>query len=139
MWRPHDGAQTQFLSRGEFEVLYGGAAGPGKTDCLIAAATRYIEHQDYKGLILRRTFPQLQEIIDRCFQRYPELGGVYRSTEHRWYFPSGATISLGHMQHENDMYNYQGKEFQFIGTDELTHFTEKQYLYMFSRCRSVNR
>lgn len=138
MWLPHAGAQEDFCSRNEFESLYGGAAGPGKTDCLIALATRYVAFPDYKGLILRRTYPQLQEIIDRCFKRYPSLGGVLRSTEHRWYFPSGATINLGHMQHENDKYNYQGKEFQFIGFDELTQFTETQYTYLLSRARTTN-
>lgn len=137
-WAPHEGPQTEFLSRGEFEALYGGQAGPGKTDCLVAAPTRFIEYSDYKAILLRRTFPQLQEIIDRCFKRYPDIGGVYRSTEHRWYFPSGATIALGHMQHANDKYNYQGKEFNFVGFDELTQFTEDQYLYLFSRARSSN-
>lgn len=138
MWIPHDGGQEDFCSRGEFEALYGGQAGPGKTDCLIALATRHVDKKDYKGIILRRTFPQLQEIIDRCYLRYPDFGAVYRSTEHRWYFPSGAIIALGHMQHESDMYNYQGKEFQFVGFDELTQFTQSQYLYLFSRVRSTN-
>lgn len=138
MWKPHPGPQTEFLERPEFEVLFGGAAGPGKTDCLIAEATRYVQYPDYKGIIFRRTFPQLGEIIDRCFQHYPSLGGTYRSTEHRWYFPGGASILLGHMQHENDKYQYQGKEFQFIGFDELTQFSETQYTYLHSRARSTN-
>lgn len=138
MWSPHAGPQRNFCERGEFEVLFGGAAGPGKTDCLVAEATRHIKYSGYRGLLLRRTFPQLQEIIDRCFAKYPGLGGVYRATEHRWYFPTGATIQLGHMQHENDKYNYQGKEFQFIGPDEVTQFSETQYLYLFSRCRSTD-
>lgn len=138
MWIPHAGGQEEFCSRGEFEGLYGGRAGPGKTDCLIALATRHVAHPEYKGILFRRTFPQLQEIIDRCWQRYPSLGGVYRSTEHRWYFPSGATIALSHMQHENDMYNHQGKEYQFAGFDELTQFLLTQYLYIFSRIRSTN-
>jgi hypothetical protein len=138
MWKPHPGAQTEFCARGEFEALFGGAAGPGKTDCIIALATRYIERPNYKGLLLRRTFPQLQEIIDRCFQRYPEMGGVYRSTEHRWYFPSGATIKLGHMQHATDKYNYQGQDYHFIGWDELTQFLEEQYTYLLSRLRTTD-
>lgn len=139
MWIPHAGPQENFCATGEFEALYGGAAGGGKTDCLIALALRHIHNPIYHGLILRRTFPQLQEVVDRCFNIYPHLGGVYRSTEHRWYFPSGAKITLGHMQHENDKYNYQGKEFHFIGWDELTQFTETQYLYLFSRCRSKDK
>lgn len=138
MWVPHQGAQEEFCSRGEFEALYGGAAGPGKTDCIIALATRYIEFPDYAGILFRRTFPQLQEIIDRCWKRYPSFGGIYRSTEHRWYFPSGATIALSHMQHEDDKYNHQGKEYHFVGFDELTQFTETQYTYLFSRARTTD-
>jgi hypothetical protein len=135
---PHEGAQTEFLSRGEFEVLFGGAAGPGKTDCLVAGMLRDIENPRYKGLLLRRTFPQLQEIIDRCWRLYPALGGVFRATEKRWAFPSGATIDLGHMQHEQDRHNYQGKEYVRIGFDELTQFMESQYTYLFSRARSTD-
>lgn len=137
-WRPHPGKQEEYCSRGEFEALFGGAAGGGKSDALVALATRFVGHPQFRGLLLRRTFPQLQEIIDRCWQQYPDLGGVYRSTEHRWYFPSGAMINLGHMQHEDDKYNYQGKQFHFIGFDELTQFTESQYLYLFSRARGVD-
>jgi hypothetical protein len=136
-WQPHEGAQNEFCSRGEFEVLFGGAAGPGKSECLIMEATRYIDHPRYRALLLRRTFPQLQEIIDRCYRYYPKIDGVYRSTEHRWYFPSGATIQLGHMQHEPDKYNYQGREYHFVGFDEVTQFFESQYLYLFSRVRTT--
>ncbi len=137
-WRPHPGPQWEYFTRSEYEVLLGGSAGPGKTDCLIWDAVRSISRPRYHGLLLRRTFPNLQEVIDRCWEYYPKCGGTYRSTEHRWYFPSGAKITLGHMQHEDDKYNYQGKEFSFIGWDELTQFTETQYLYLMSRCRSTD-
>jgi hypothetical protein len=139
LWKPHPGPQTEFCSRGEFEVLYGGAAGPGKTDCLIIEATRFVHNTNYRALLIRRTFPQLQEIIDRCREYYPTLGGVYRATEHRWYFPSGSFIRLGHMQHETDKYDYQGHEYQYIGFDEATQFSGDQYLYLFSRCRSTDQ
>lgn len=137
-WRPFPGAQEEFLRRGEFEVLFGGAAGPGKTDCLVAAMTRGVDNQTYHGLIIRRTFPQLQEIIDRCHKIYPYMGATYRATDKRWVFPSGSIIDLGHMQHENDKYNYQGKEYHRIGVDELTQFTETQYTYLFSRLRTTD-
>jgi len=136
-WKPFPGAQEEFLRRREFEVLFGGAAGPGKTDCLVAGMARDVAHPKYRGLILRRTFPQLQEIMDRCHNLYPLMGGNWKATEKRWTFPSGATIDLGHMQHENDKYNYQGKEYVRIGFDELTHFTETQYTYLFSRARTT--
>lgn len=137
-WIPHEGQQTEFLSRPEFEVLFGGAAGPGKTDCLVAGMLRDVENPRYHGLLIRRTFPQLQEIIDRTWRLYPVLGGVFRATEKRWQFPSGAMIDLGHMQHEDDKYNYQGKEYVRVGFDELTQFTESQYTYLFSRARSTD-
>ena len=129
-WVPHEGPQEEFCSRGEFEVLMGGAAGPGKTDCLITLALRHVDKPNYRGLILRRTFPRLEEIIDRCHQLYPKLGAYWKATERRWYFPSGAFVKLGHMQHEDDKRDYQGKEYQFIGWDELTEFTETQYSFV---------
>ena len=139
-WTPHEGKQDEFCSVGVFEALMGGAAGGGKTDCLVALALRQANHPRYKGLILRRTFPRLQEVIDRCWELYPSIGGIYRATQHRWFFPSGATILLGHMQHEDDMYDYQGKQYHFIGWDELTQFTKKQYEYLvLSRIRTVDQ
>jgi hypothetical protein len=137
-WIPHPGAQTEFLSRSEFEVLYGGQAGPGKTDCLVAGITRDIQHPRYRGLLCRRTYPQLQEIIDRCWRLYPQMGGAFRATEKRWHFPSGSCIALGHMQHEQDKHNYQGSEYHKIGIDELTQFSESQYTYLFSRLRTTD-
>jgi hypothetical protein len=138
IWQPHLGPQEDFCSRGEFEVLYGGSAGPGKTDCIIMEATRYVWHPQYKAIILRRTFPQLQEIIDRTRNWYPLIddGADYKSSEHRWYWPSGAFIQLGHMQFEADKYNYQGKEYHYAAFDELTQFSQGQYLYIHSRVRT---
>ena len=140
IWIPHDGAQEEFCEAGEFEVLYGGAAGPGKTDCLISQATRHIDKKNYRGLILRRTYPRLEEIVDRCHDKYPPLGGVWREGKSRWTFPSGGSVKLGHMQHEEDKRNYQGKEFQFIGWDELTEFTATQYSFVVnSRTRTSDK
>ena len=93
----------EFCQRGEFEVLYGGAAGGGKSDALIMEALRDVGHEKYHGLILRRTFPQLQEIIDRTWEWYPKIGGQYRANKSRWEWPNGAKITLGHMQHEKDI------------------------------------
>lgn len=138
-WRAHSGPQKEFCRRGEFEVLFGGAAGPGKTDCLIMEAARLaIRKANYRGIIFRRTFPQLQEIIDRCWQWYPQLGATYRATEHRWHFPIGAKVKLDHMQYDSDKYNHQGKEYHFVGFDELTQFLETQYLYLISRVRTTD-
>lgn len=136
-WSPYPNSQWEFCSRSEFEVLYGGSAGPGKTDCLVNLATGNVEHPEYKALLLRRTFPTLIEISDRCWDIYPRFGAYYRATDHRWVFPSGAIIELGHMQHEDDKRRYHGRGFQWVGFDELTEFTLSQYLYIFSRLRSA--
>ena len=137
-WSPHLGPQTEFLARNEYEVLGGGSVGGGKSDCLIAALLRDVENPRYHGLIIRRTFPQLGEIIDRCHSLYPLIGGQYLSGPKRWTFPSGAIIDLGHMQHEDSKYNYLGREFHRIGIDELCQFSETQYLYLFSRLRTTD-
>ena len=68
------------------------------------------------------------------------LGGTqahFNSMEHIWTFPSGATLTFGNLEHEQDKYRYQSAEFQFIGFDELTQFTESQYRYLFSRLRRL--
>ena len=145
-WKPHPGFQAEFCSAGEYEVLGGGAAGPGKTDCLVALAARHIDKPGYRAILFRRTFPQLTEIMDRAWAIYPGLGGEFRATEKRWYFPAGGVdraqrpfVALGHMQHEADKHDHQGKEYQFAGFDELTQFVESQYLYIAgSRVRSTN-
>src|SRR4029077_3634506 len=54
-----------------------------------------------------------------------------------WTFPSGATLAFGYLENENDKYQYQGAEYQFVGFDELSQFTESQYLYLFSRLRRL--
>ncbi len=137
-WVPFPGGQTEFLSRGEFEVLYGGQAGPGKTDCLVTGLTRDVENPNYRGLLVRRTYKQLEEVMDRCWKHYPTLGASFKVDDKRWYFPSGAFIRLGHVQHETDKYDYQGKEFHRIGVDELTQFTETIYTYLISRLRTTD-
>ena len=126
-----------FCKAGTFECFFGGAKSPGKTDCLIMEAARFYHVPKYHAVILRRTFPRLQEIIDRCWTWYPKIGGSYRATEHRWYFEGGAKISLGHCQNEADKHNYHGKEYQYIGFDELTEFTESQYLFIMAQARKA--
>lgn len=136
IWTPQE-KQRIFMARGEDEALYGGAAGGGKSDCAIAEALRQVHIPHYRGLILRKTFPQLSELIDRSSEIYKSAfpDAKYNEQKHCWTFPSGAKIYFGSMQHTKDRTNYQGKRYDFIDFDELTHFTWDEYSYLLSRNR----
>ena len=125
------------MQRFEDEALYGGAAGGGKSDCALAEALRQVEIPYYRGLILRKTYPQLTELIDRSYEIYKAAfhKAKYNDQKHVWTFPSGAKIFFGSMQHTKDRTNYQGKRYDYIDFDELTQFLWEEYSYMFSRNR----
>ena len=136
VWAPQP-KQAAFMARGEDEALYGGAAGGGKSEALVMEALRQVHIPHYRGLILRKTYPQLEELIDKSQRYYPRVdpGAVYRVTEHAWHFSSGAKVTFGSLGHSRDRYNYQGRAFDFIGFDELTQFSREEYTYLYSRNR----
>lgn len=136
LWTPQP-KQIEFMRRPEYEALYGGAAGGGKSDCILIEALRQVHIPHYRCLILRKTYPQLSELIDRSRDLYiPAFPKArYNESAHCWKFPSGAKIFFGSMQHTKDRTNYQGKRYDLIIFDELTHFTWDEYSYMFSRNR----
>lgn len=136
IWRPLP-KQAVMMSRPEYEGLYGGAAGGGKSDYLVAEALRQVQFPNYRGIIFRKTYPELQDLIDRSEELYSAAypRAKYNDTKHCWTFPSGAKIYFGAMQYTKDRKKYQGKHYDFIGFDELTHFTYDEYSYMYSRNR----
>ena len=136
LWSPQP-KQAAFLRRGEYEAFYGGAAGGGKSDALVSEALRQVHIPHYKGLIVRRTYPELEELMEKSLALYPRAfpGAKFNASSHSWRFPSGARVLFGSMQHAKDRLKYQGRAFDFIGFDELTHFTWDEYSYLFSRNR----
>lgn len=139
---PHP-RQAEFRAmRDVFEALYGGAAGGGKSDEGLAEALEYCHIPGFSAAIFRRTFPMLEQsdgLIPRSIAwGLRDKGGVYNASKHVWTFPTGgapARLQFGHLQHEATKFLYQGGAYQYLFFDELTHFTESQYLYLHSRVR----
>jgi phage terminase large subunit len=118
--------------------LFGGAAGPGKTTALLWEAI-YQAHRvpGSDSLLLRRTYPELESSLLSYFRRYVprKLYRRYNESKHLVTWINGSTTRFGYCRNENDVYQYQGAEFLFIGIDELTHFTLKQWQFLTSRNR----
>lgn len=139
-WKPSP-HQAAFLLVPHKEAFYGGAAGGGKSIALLMGALQFVEHPKYNALILRRTFKDLSQpgaLIDIAMEWLKPTDAVWNAQDKKWKFPSGAVLQFGHMESENDKMNYQGAQYQFVGFDELTHFSESMYTYLFSRMRKQN-
>lgn len=140
-WHPIKRQETFFsIPDTIFEALYGGAAGGGKSEGLLMLpiVRGFYQEPRFKGIILRRTFPELEEeIIVRSREWYPLAGGSYNEGKKRWTFPSGAIMRFGHAEFEEDVRKYDTVEYNYMAFDELTSFTEYQYVYLVkTRCRS---
>ena len=138
--KPQKGPQEDFLANIADIVIYGGAAGGGKTFGLLLEPLRHIDNKDFGVVIFRRVSTQINAeggLWDTALQMYIPLGISYKTQPYQITFPSGAKITFSHLQYEKDVYSYQGSQIPLICFDELTHFTETQFWYMLSRNRSL--
>ena len=134
--------QQEFLSRDDVtEIFYGGSVAGGKSSAILMSALRYVHVPRYSALILKRSFRDLSlpgAIMDRARQWLIGTDAKWSELDKTFTFPTGATLTFGFVDNENDQYRYQGAEFQFIGIDELCQWPERWYKYLFSRLRKTD-
>lgn len=132
--------QAGFISADSAEVLFGGAAGGGKSYGQIVDALYFaLRYPGSKQLILRRTFAELDKsLIRQSLGLYPKGLYSFNASAHVGRFANGSLLDFGYCATENDVYQYQSAEYDVIRFDELTHFTEEQYVYLISRVRGTN-
>ncbi|MBQ1260793.1 MAG: phage terminase large subunit [Clostridia bacterium] len=132
--------QKSFIDASEDEVLFGGAAGGGKSyGQMVDALLFALKYPGSKQLILRRTFSELDKsLIRTSLALFPREIYSFNSSTHLGKFKNGSCLDFGYCATENDVYQYQSAEYDVIRFDELTHFTRAQYVYLLSRVRGAN-
>jgi hypothetical protein len=137
--RPQPGPQEAWLSSSADIAVYGGSAFGGKTWALLIEGLRHTGNADFGAVLFRRTSPQITNeggLWDEAGKLYPLAGAAPKVGDLSWVFPSGACVSMRHLQHEKTKYDWQGTSIALLGFDELTHFSESQFFYLLSRNRS---
>lgn len=139
---PQAGPQTMFMASKADIVIYGGAAGGGKTYALLLEALRHKNVKGFGSVIFRHNYNQitaeggLWDASNKIFSQVPDAH-PRKSPKLHWRFDGGAKLNFAHIESEDDLKSWQGTEIAYIGFDELTHFSRHQFLYMLSRNRST--
>lgn len=136
---PQPGPQTAFLASSADIVIYGGAAGGGKTYSLLIEPLRHKDNPLFYGVIFRRTSPQITNpgaLWDEAESLYPVTGATGVKSDTRFEWDGGMKIAFRHMEHEKNKLDWQGAQVGYVGFDEITHFSETMFTYMLSRGRS---
>lgn len=134
--------QREFLETKADIALFGGAAGSGKSLAILLdfANPKLLANPQYGGVIFRRTYPEIRNeggLWDESGIWYSRLGAIANESRLTWKFPTGATVRFSHLQHEKDIYRWQGAQVSRVGFDELSHFSKKQFFYLLTRMRSL--
>lgn len=142
IFRPTPGPQEAALASEADVMIYGGAAGGGKTFELLLDQARWaMSVRGFAGVIFRRTYPQIMApgaLWDESMKMFPYLGGSGVRSDARWVWPdTGSWIKFSHLQHEKEMHDWQGAQLAIIAFDELTHFSETVFWYLSSRLRTM--
>jgi len=141
VFKPNPGPQTDFLSASEREVLYGGAAGGGKSYAMLADPLHGLNDPNFSGLLVRHTTEELRELIQKSQELYPKAvpGIKWSERKSQWTTPKGGRLWMSYLDKDMDVTRYQGQAFNWIGFDELTQWpTPYAFDYMRSRLRSAH-
>lgn len=133
-------AQERFLASPADIAIYGGAAGGGKSWALLLEPIRHRSNPEFGAVVFRRTHPQITAqggLWDEAGKLYPPLGATANQGTLSYAFPSGARVKFAHLQHDKNVYDWQGSQIPLLCFDELTHFSESQFFYLLSRNRSL--
>ncbi|MCL2832108.1 MAG: hypothetical protein FWD78_02965 [Treponema sp.] len=139
LWKPQP-RQAQALSNNAFELLFGGAAGGGKSDFLLADFVSHVNdwRQAWRGVLFRKTYPELETIIARAKELYLPLRATWNQANRTFTFPPGSQLQMRFLESDDDVTRYQGQEYTWVGFDELGNYpTDYPWKYMMSRLRSA--
>lgn len=142
-WAPQKGSQEAFLECPVFECLYEGTRGPGKTDALLMDFAQEVGKgygQEWKGILFRHTYPQLQDVIDKSKRWFPHIWpeAVFNEAKVFWRWPTGEQLLFRHFEREQDYWSYHGHSYPWIGWEELTTWpSDACFRSMFSCARST--
>lgn len=138
--KPQEGPQSAFLASPADITIYGGGAGGGKTWGLLMEPLRHVANPAFGAVFFRRTTVQIRNeggLWDESTTLYPQIGAAPKEHVLSWEFPTGASVSFAHLEHDKTRFNWQGSQIPLICFDELTHFSAVQFWYMVSRNRSM--
>jgi predicted phage terminase large subunit-like protein len=136
---PQPGPQTKALACPADILIYGGAAGGGKSWSLLVDPLRNL-YDRFDAVIFRRTTTQVRNpggLWDEAKKTYMPIGAHPQGSSLSLTFPQGLKVKFAHLEHEDTVYDWQGAAVPFIGYDELTHFSRNQFFYMLTRNRSL--
>jgi len=141
VFKANPGPQTQYLAASEREVLYGGAAGGGKSYATLADPLRNLGNKDFSGLLVRHTTEELRELIQKSQELYPKAipGIKWSERKSQWTTPQGGRLWMSYLDKDTDVMRYQGQAFNYVAFDELTQWPSSfAWDYMRSRLRSAS-
>lgn len=144
IWFPQPGSQEAFMRCPIFEKLLAGNRGGGKTDVLLMDFAQHVGKgfgEEWKGILFRRTFPELDDIINKSLKWFKKIwpAAEYNKQAKTWTWPTGETLKFRHIKRPGEYWNYHGHAYPWIGFEELTTWPNSEcYTPLFSLCRSTH-